>query len=326
VRRRDFIRGIAASAIWPVAARAQRAAMPVIGFISSVSAPPMELRLTAFREGLSEKGYVEGQNLAIEYRWAEGQYAKLPAMADDLIRRKVTVIVAGGSNAPALAAKAATNTIPIVFSTGADPVGAGLVSSLNRPGGNVTGAFALVAALEGKRLGIVREIVPNAKQIAVLLNPANPGFGSQLNDIQEAARAVDQQLLILRVSTEQDIDPAFASAAQSGVEAMMVGADPAYTIWRDRLVTLAARYSIPAIFELREFATAGGLMSYGTSFTDVYHQVGVYTGRVLKGEKPSDLPVIQSTKVEFVINLKTARALGLTIPSGMLAIADEVIE
>jgi putative tryptophan/tyrosine transport system substrate-binding protein len=300
--------------------------MPVIGFISSVSAPPMELRLTAFREGLSEKGYVEGQNLAIEYRWAEGQYAKLPAMADDLIRRKVTVIVAGGSNAPALAAKAATNTIPIVFSTGADPVGAGLVSSLNRPGGNVTGAFALVAALEGKRLGIVPEIVPNAKQIAVLLNPANPGFGSQLNDIQEAARAVDQQLLILRVSTEQDIDPAFASAAQSGVEAMMVGADPAYTIWRDRLVTLAARYSIPAIFELREFATAGGLMSYGTSFTDVYHQVGVYTGRVLKGEKPSDLPVIQSTKFEFVINLKTARALGLTIPSGMLAIADEVIE
>jgi putative tryptophan/tyrosine transport system substrate-binding protein len=270
--------------------------MPVIGFISSVSAPPMELRLTAFREGLSEKGYVEGQNLAIEYRWAEGQYAKLPAMADDLIRRKVTVIVAGGSNAPALAAKAATNTIPIVFSTGADPVGAGLVSSLNRPGGNVTGAFALVAALEGKRLGIVREIVPNAKQIAVLLNPANPGFGSQLNDIQEAARAVDQQLLILRVSTEQDIDPAFASAAQSGVEAMMVGADPAYTIWRDRLVTLAARYSIPAIFELREFATAGGLMSYGTSFTDVYHQVGVYTGRVLKGRKavrPAGDPINQ---------------------------------
>jgi ABC-type uncharacterized transport system substrate-binding protein len=326
MRRRKFISLIGgAAAAWPLAARAQQP-MPVIGFLGAGSPGSFQRDVDAMRRGLSETGFIDGQNVAIEYRWAEGQYAKLPALADELIHRNVTVIVASGSNAPALAAEAATDTIPIVFSTGADPVRAGLVSSLNRPGKNVTGVFALVAALESKRLGLVHEIVPKGKQIAVLLNPTSPAFDSQLNDIQEAARAVDRQLLILRASTEQDIDAAFSSAAQSGAGALMVGADPAYTFWIDRLVVLAARYSIPAIFGTREFTTAGGLMSYGTSFLDVYHQVGVYTGRVLKGEKPSDLPVMQSTKFEFVINLKTAQALGLTIPPGVLAIADEVIE
>jgi putative tryptophan/tyrosine transport system substrate-binding protein len=323
--RREFLAGLAAAA-WPLAARAQRPTQRVVGFLCMGSPGPFQNDVDALRRGLNDIGFVDGQNVAIEYGWAEGQYDRLPALAETLVRNKVAAIVAGGSNAPALVAKNATTTIPIIFSTGADPVGAGLVASLNRPEGNVTGIFALVAALEGKRLGLLHEMIPTAKLIAVLLNPASPSFESQLKDIQEAADAIGQQLQILRASSRDEIDAAFAAAAASRAGAMLVGADPSFAIWRDQQVALAARYALPAIFETHDYAEAGGLMSYGTNFVDVYRQVGAYTGRILKGEKPADLPVQQSTKFEFVINLKTAKSLGLTIPSGLLAIADEVIE
>jgi putative tryptophan/tyrosine transport system substrate-binding protein len=327
VRRREFISLLGgAAAAWPLAARAQQAAMPVIGFLASTSPTAWAPYLTAFKQGLREAGYIEGQNVTIEYRWAEGDYARLPALAADLVRRHVAVLVAVGGSSSAKAAKAASSTIPIVFTTGGDPVGLGLVASLNRPGGNVTGVALLVAEMESKRFGLLRDMVPTATLVAVLLNSRSPVSTTELNDVQEAARAVGQQIHILNASSEQELDAAFASLAKLGVGALLVGSDPFFNSRRSYLVSLAARARVPAIYELREYVVAGGLMSYGTSLVNGYRQVGLYTGRILKGEKPQDLPVVQSTKFEFVINLKTAKALGLEVPLRLQELADEVIE
>jgi putative ABC transport system substrate-binding protein len=326
MNRREFITLLGGTAAaWPLAARAQQG-MPVIGFLSGRSPHESAAVVDAFRQGLGETGYLEDKNVTIAYRWAEGGYDRLPAMAVDLVSRQVAVIVAAGGPASGQAAKAATAMIPIVFISGADPVQEGLVASLNRPGGNATGLSPLLPAMEGKRLGLLRETVPNAALIGVLLNPAMPNFNGQANDVQQAARAVAQQLHILRASSEAEIDTAFATAVERRAGALLVAADPFMLSHRERLVALAARYGIPAIYEAREYATAGGLMSYGVSLADIYRQAGVYTGRILKGEKPGDLPVLQPTKFDFVINLKTVKTLGLTIPPGVLAIADEVIE
>jgi putative ABC transport system substrate-binding protein len=325
-RRREFITLFGgAAAAWPLAARAQQGAMPVIGFLSGRSPFESAAVVDAFRHGLSEAGYSE-RNVIIEYRWAEGRYDRLPALASELVNRAVAVIAAVGSPNSGQAAKAATATIPIVFISGADPVQEGLVASLSRPGGNVTGVVPLLPAMEGKRFGLLRETIPNAALIAVLANPTFTNFDKQVNDVQEAARKALQQLLLLRASNEADIDAAFAMAAEQQAKGLLVAADPFMLSRRERLVALAARYAIPAIYEAREYATAGGLMSYGISLTNAYRQAGVYTGRILRGEKPSDLPVLQPTKFEFIINLKTAKALGLTIPPDVLSIADEVIE
>ena len=327
MRRRDFITGMLGSATaWSLVARAQQAAMPVIGFLNSASATPYERFVELFRRGLVETGFVEGQNVAIEFRWAEGRYDRLPALAADLVRHRVDVIVATGGPASGQAAKAATTTIPIVFISGADPVKEGLVASLNRPGGNATGVNPLLAAMEGKRLGLLREMVTNTPMIGVLLNPAMPTFDSQVDDVQGAARAVGQQLHILRASNEDEINVAFATAAQMRTGALLVGADPFMFSRRERLVGLASRYAIPAIYEVREYVAAGGLMSYGISLADAYRLVAVYVARILKGDKPADLPVQQSTKFEFVINLNTAKALGIEVPPGLAARADEVID
>jgi putative tryptophan/tyrosine transport system substrate-binding protein len=327
LKRRDFIAfaGTVAAG-WPLAGRAQQPAMPVIGFLHSGSPAQYALYVDAFRRGLNETGFSEGRNVAIEYRWAEGQYDRLPQLAADLVHRQVAVIAATGGGLSAAAAKAATTTIPVVFATGDDPVQKDLVASLNRPGGNVTGVFVLTSAVEGKRLGLLREMVPTATLIAVLLNPTKPSVDSQLNDVQATAHSVGQQLHILYASSEHEIDAAFATAAQLPARAMLVGADAVFATWRDHLIALAARYAIPAIFELREFAAAGGLMSYGPSLSDAYRLVGLYTGQILKGAKPADLPVQQSTKFELVINLKTAKVLGINVPPTLLASADEVIE
>jgi putative ABC transport system substrate-binding protein len=280
----------------------------------------------AFRGGLGETGYVEDRNITIEYRWAEGQLDRLPALAADLVRRQVAVIVATGGTASGLAVKAATSTIPVVFTSSGDPVKEGLVASLNRPGGNATGLVVLLTAMEGKRLGLLREMVPTATLIAVLLNPGVPTFETQLNDVQEAARAVGQQLHILHASSEREIDAAFAKMVEVRAGALLVAADPFIFSQRDRLVALAARYAVPAIYELREYAGIGGLMSYGINLAEMYRLVGNYTGQILKGDKPADLPVQQATKFEFVINLTTAKVLGLEVPPGLSARADEVIE
>jgi putative tryptophan/tyrosine transport system substrate-binding protein len=326
MKRRTFITLLGGAAAWPLAARAQQAAMPVIGFLASTSPTAWAPYLTAFKQGLREAGYIEGQNVTIEYRWAEGDYARLPALAADLVRRHVAVLVAVGGSSSAKAAKAASSTIPIVFTTGGDPVGLGLVASLNRPGGNVTGVALLVAEMESKRFGLLRDMVPTATLVAVLLNSRSPVSTTELNDVQEAARAVGQQIHILNASSEQELDAAFTSLAKLGVGALLVGSDPFFNSRRSYLVSLAARARVPAIYELREYVVAGGLMSYGTSLVNGYRQVGLYTGRILKGEKPQDLPVVQSTKFEFVINLKTAKALGLEVPLRLQELADEVIE
>ena len=327
MQRREFITllgGVAAT--WPLSANAQQPVMPVVGFLSFGTPGPFASNVTGLRRGLKEAGFIEGQNVAIEYRWAEGQPDRLPALAAELVRHQVAVIVASGSSAPALAAKAATTTIPIVFTSGGDPVRDGLVASLNRPGGNVTGVFVLLTAVEGKRVGLLHEMVPNAKLIAVLLDPANRAFATQLKDINEAARALGQQLQILQASNEQEINAAFAAAAQSHAGAILVGGDVLYYTRRDQVVALAARYAIPAIFHLREMSEAGGLMSYGTDLAAAYRLAGSYAGQILKGAKPADLPVQQSTKFEFVINMKTAKALGVKPSSNLLSVADEVIE
>ena len=324
--RREFITLLGgAAAAWPLVARAQQPPMPVIGFLISASPDTYAPMVAAFRQGLKETGYIEGQNVAIEYRWAEGQFDRLPAMAADLVRRNATVIAALGPPA-ALAAKAATSTIPIVFVTGSDPVQAGLVASLNRPGGNVTGVYLLLIGLEGKRLGLLRDLVPHVKLTGLLINPRSPDSEAQSRALQAAARGVGQQILVVEAGSDGEFDAAFAALAQRQAGALVVAADIFFTARRERIVALVARLAIPAIYELREFAVAGGLMSYGTSLLDGYYQNGVYVGRILKGAKASDLPVLQSTKFEFVINLKTAKALGLEVPPGLSATADEVIE
>jgi putative ABC transport system substrate-binding protein len=326
MRRREFLKLLGSAAAWPIAVQAQQRAMPVIGFLSSRSPGEAARHVAGFRTGLAEARYDEGQNVSVEYRWAEGRYEQLPTLAAELVRRQVAVIVATGGEPSALAAKSATQTIPIVFTMGGDPVKVGLVASLNRPGGNATGVVSLLTAMEGKRLGLLREMVPNAAVIGVLLNPAMPTFDSQLSDVQAAAGSVGQRLHILRASDDGEIDAAFAKAAALRAGGLLVAADPFLSGRREQLVALAARYAIPAIYEWRDFAEAGGLMSYGTDLTNAYHLVGIYTGRILKGDKPADLPVQQSIKFEFVINLKTAKTLGIEVPPGLSARADEVIE
>jgi putative tryptophan/tyrosine transport system substrate-binding protein len=297
--------------------------MPVIGFLSGRSPYESTSVVDAFGQGPSDTGYFGSKNVIIEYRWAEGRYDRLLALAAELVSRQVAVIAAVGGPNSGQAAKTATATIPIVFISGTDPVQEGLVASLNKPGGNATGVNPLLPALEGKRLGLLRELIPNA----VLLNPApRDNFNHQVNDVQEAAREVGQQILILRASSEEEIEAAFAIVAERRPNGLLVAADPFLLSHRERIVALAAHYAIPAIYEVRDYATAGGLMSYGISLVNAYRQAGIYVGRILKGEKPGDLPVLQSTKFDFVINFKTAKALGLTIPPRLISIADEVIE
>jgi putative ABC transport system substrate-binding protein len=328
IGRRNFLATLGgAAAAWPLAAPAQQPAMPVIGFLNAASPGPLRRQIAAFHEGLKESGYVEGQNVAVEYRWAEGQYDRLPALAADLVRRQVSVIVAGGGAPAVLAAKAATTTIPIVFTAGGDPIASGLVPSLNRPGGNITGVYHFATGLEAKRLGLLHEMVPKATTIAVLVNPKfRKEAESQLRDVQEAAASLDVQLVVVRANAESDFDAAFSTVVQQRSGALLVCASPFFNTRREQLVVLAARHALPTIYEWRDFADAGGLMSYGTSLADAYRQAGVYAGRILKGAKPADLPIVQATRFEFVINLSTAKALGLTVPDQLLARADEVIE
>jgi putative tryptophan/tyrosine transport system substrate-binding protein len=326
MRRRALINLLGGAVLWPLALGAQQQAMPVIGFLSAGSPDLLRDQTAMFRQGLIETGYIEHRNVAIEYRWAEGHNDRLAALAAELVRRPVAVIAATGGDPSVLAAKAATTAIPIVFTIGIDPVKTGLVSSLNRPGGNLTGIAQLTSALEQKRLELLHELVPAARAIAALVNPTRPDAETQLRDVQEGARALGREIVILNASSAGDIDTAFATLVQWRVGALLVGSDPLFTRQREMLVALAARHAVPAIYQWREFAAIGGLMSYGTSLTDAYRQNGIYVGRILKGEKPADLPVQQSTKVELVLNLKTAKTLGVTIPLPLLGRADEVIE
>jgi putative tryptophan/tyrosine transport system substrate-binding protein len=327
MKRREFITLVGgAAATWPLTVRAQQQPMPVVGFLNAASPGPLRQQVAAFREGLKESDYVEGRNVAVEYRWAEGQYDRLPALVADLVRQQVSVIVSGGGAPAVLAAKAATTTIPIVFSLGADPVGLGVVASLNRPGGNITGVYQFTSGLEAKRLGLLHEMVPKATPIAVLVNPNFADAENQLRDVEEAAARLEVQLVIVRANAESDFDAAFSTLVRQRAGALLVCSSPFFNGRREQLVVLAARHAVPAIFEWRDFAAAGGLMSYGTSLADAYRQVGVYAGQILRGAKPADLPVVQSTKFELVINLSTAKALGLTVPPQLLARADEVIE
>jgi putative tryptophan/tyrosine transport system substrate-binding protein len=326
MKRREFIRLLSgAAAAWPLAAPAQQSAMPVIGFLNTLSTERWPY-LTAFHQGLKEAGYVEGQNVSIEYRWAEGHYDRLPALAADLVRRRVDLIAATGGDPSALAAKAATTTTPIVFNVAEDPVKDGLVASFNRPGGNMTGVSILTAALEAKRLELLRELIPNAVMIAVLVNPNFSEAESQLKIVQAAANKLGRQIHVVNVSSEHEIDPAFAELIQHPVDALLVVSDPFFFAVREKLVALAARHAVPMIAFIREFTVAGGLMSYGTRLSDAYHQMGIYSGRILKGDKPADLPIVQPTRFELVINLKTARALGISVPQTLQVAADEVIE
>jgi putative ABC transport system substrate-binding protein len=327
VRRREFITlfgGAAAS--WPLMVRAQQPGLPLVGFLSSRSPGESAMHLGAFRRGLNEAGYIEGQNVAIEYRWADGQYDRLPALASELVARRVMVIAATGGNVSALAAKAATSTIPIVFIVGDDPVKLGLVNSLNRPDANATGASVFTTELGAKRLELLLELVPTASVIGLLINPNYQGAVAEAAAVRAAARESGRQILVLHASSEREIDAVFVGFAQQRIDALLIDADALFVSRRDHLVALVARHSIPAIYDLREFAAVGGLMSYGTSLADAYRIVGGYTGRILKGAEPAELPVQQSVKVEFAINLKTAKALGLSFPMTLLGRADEVIE
>ena len=327
VKRREFITLLGgAAAAWPLAARAQQQPMPVVGFLSSRSPNESASAVAAFRQSLGEAGYIEGKNLAIAFRWAQGQYDRLPALATDLARRQVTAIFATGGNPPAFAAKAATATIPIVFLTGSDPVKFGLVASLNRPGGNITGVTLFTSLLVAKRLELLHELVPTATTIAILVNPNNSNAEPDTKVAQTAARSLGQQLVVLSASSESDIDAAFATLVRQRANALLVNTDAFFLTRRNQFVRLAARHSVPTIHDLREFTAAGGLVSYGTNLPAAYRQAGTYVGKILNGEQPANLPVIQPTEFDLVINLKTAKALGLEVPPTLLATADEVIE
>ena len=324
MKRREFITLLGAAAAWPLAARAQQA-MPVVGFLGAGSPGPFVPQTAVFRQGLAEAGYVEGHNVAIEYRWAEGQYDQLPALAAEFVRRQVAVIVAFPIPA-AVAAKAATTAIPIVFNVAGDPVKLGLVGSLARPGGNATGVNSFLAELGAKLLGLLRELLPTATLVGLLVNPTNENIEGVTKDVVAAAATLGVQIDIVRASDSREIEAAFATLVRNKVNALLIGSDVFFSSRRVQLATLTARHAIPAMSNVREFAEVGGLMSYGTDLTEVFRQLGVYTGRILKGVKPADLPVVQSTKFQFVINLPTARALGIEIPPTLLARADEVIE
>jgi len=327
MRRRDFIilfAGVVAA--WPLAARAQQPAMPVVGFLGAPSAAPYERYVAAVHQGLKEVGYIEHQNVAMEYRWANSQYDRLPGLAADLVSRRVAVIVPIGGAPAVLAAKAATSTIPIVFNMGADPIGLGLVTNLNRPGGNITGVAMMTLEIETKRLELLHELAPASTPIAILLNPSNAQAETQEREAQAAALVIGRKVLVLKAGTEHEIERAFATLVRERAAALLVGGDTFFTSQATLFVVLTARHSIPTVCPFRSFVDAGGLMSYGSSLLDAYRQTGVYTGRVLKGEKPADMPIVQPTKFELVINLKTARAVGIPIPATLLARADEVIE
>ncbi len=327
MRRRDFITLLGgAGAAWPLAARAQQPAMPVVGYLGGLSRDTYAPRLAAFHKGLAERGYVDGRSVEIEYRWANGQYDRLPELAADLVRRQVAVIAAMGGDAPAFAAKAASTTIPIVFAVTADPVKAGLVSSLNRPGGNITGVNFLLNTIAAKLFEVLNETVPKATTIGFLVNPSGPEAESAVSEVSLAAQALGQQLFVVKAASEYEIDAAFAILAQERVGALLVGNDVFFYSRREQIVALAARHGMPAIYNVREFVQAGGLMSYGTSVDDAQRQAGAYVGRILQGTKPGDLPIQQAVKVELALNLKTAKALGITIPTSLLLRADEVIE
>lgn len=327
MNRRTFIGSMVGGLLAvPLAANAQKPAMPVVGFLCTASPTPWSRRVAAFRTGLGEIGYAEGRNVAIEFRWAEGQYDRLPAMAADLVRRQVSVIAATGGTVAVLAAKAATSTIPIVFTLGDDPVKAGLVASLNRPGGNVTGASFLELELTPKRLGVLHELVPNATVVALLTDPRSPGTEPETKATLEAARALGLQLYVLQARTEADIDAAFTALEQQNAGALLIGLGAIFDSYRERLVTLSTRRRVPTFYFEREFVVAGGLASYGPNIADAYQQAGVYAGKILDGAKPVELPVLQPTKIDLVINLKTAKALGITIPQSLLLRADEVIQ
>ena len=325
MKRREFITLLSGAAASPLAARAQQTMM-VAGFLSPGSPEPSSFLVVAFREGLKEASYIEGKNISIEYRWARGNYDQLQPLAADLVRRQVAVIAATGGTISAQAAKAATSTIPIVFNVGDDPIKSGLVSSFNRPGGNITGVNTMSPALETKRLGLLHELVPRAAIVAVLLNATNPDVGPQRRDIHAAAIALGQELRFFYASDESDLDTAFGALVQQRADALLVGNDVFFTNRREQIVALAARHAVPTIYAFRQFAESGGLISYSTNLIEVYRQVGSYVGRVLNGEKPAELPVVQPTKFDLVINLKTAKTLGLEIPDKLLALADEVIE
>jgi putative tryptophan/tyrosine transport system substrate-binding protein len=327
MRRREFIRTVANAAVaWPFAALAQQQPVPVVGFVHTASPADASDFVAAFRQGLKETGLVEGQNVAVEFRWAERNHDRLPELYADLVRRQVTVIVAAGGEPSPQVAKAATQTIPIVFTAKNDPVRQGLVASLNQPGGNVTGITIFGAAAVAKRMQLLREVVPQTATLAYLVNPNNPNHGIELRAAETAAHSLGMEMFVINAGSEREIDTAFATMDQHRAGALLVASDTFFFGRRDQLSSLAARHRIPAIYYLREFAQAGGLITYGNSVPDMYRQVGIYTGRILKGEKPADLPVQQASKFDLVINLKTAKTLGLTVPFGLLNSADEVIE
>jgi putative ABC transport system substrate-binding protein len=325
MKRRDFIAGLGAAA-WPLATRAQQQAMPIVGFLNGASAASFAPMVADFRRGLSSVGFVEGQNVAVEFRWAENQSDRLPALAADLVGRRVSVIAATGGLQAVLAVKKVTADIPVVFTSGSDPIRLGIIASFNRPGGNATGVNMMISEIEAKHLGLLHELVPAASRIGVMVDPGNPASDQELSDVREGARTVGIGLEILRASNEGEIEAAFETLAQAGAQALLVAGSPFFFTQRERIVRLAARHRVPAVYEAGSYAAVGGLMSYSPNIPEVYRLVGVYVGQILKGAKPSDLPVIQSTKFEFVINRKTAKALGLEIPPTLLALADEVIE